>query len=89
MGTKVDKENPTDLLPKVTAEKMTWRLLRGCQLYLKVNRPLSIKVIIKIKKNVLTLNNTIEKILLTRAYLPSSKGLTSNLSAASMSFSQL
>ena len=23
MGTKVDKEDPTDLLPKVTAEKMT------------------------------------------------------------------
>ena len=43
MGTKVDKEDPTDLLPKVTAEKMTWRLLRDCQLdlYYKVNKPLS------------------------------------------------
>ena len=26
MRTKVDKEDPTDLLPKVTAERMTWRL---------------------------------------------------------------
>ena len=43
METKVDKEDPTDLLPKVTAEKMTQSLLRGCQLdlYYKVNKPLS------------------------------------------------
>ena len=38
MGTKVDKEDPTDLLPKVTAEKMTWRLLRGCQLKAALNK---------------------------------------------------
>ena len=31
----------------------------------------------------------IDKSLLTRAYLPSSRGLTGSLSAASMSFSQL
>ena len=43
MGTKVEEEDPTDLLPKVTTEKMTWRLLRGCQLdlYYRVNKPLS------------------------------------------------
>ena len=32
MRTKVEEEDPTDLLPKVAAEKMTRRLLRGCQL---------------------------------------------------------
>ena len=32
MRTKVEEEDPTDLLPKFTAEKMTRRLLRGCQL---------------------------------------------------------
>ena len=32
MGTKVEEEDPTDLLPKVAAEEMTRRLLRGCQL---------------------------------------------------------
>ena len=42
MGTKVDKEDPSDLLPKVAAEIITWRLLRGGQLDLfwKVNKPL-------------------------------------------------
>ena len=42
MGTKVDKEDPTDLHAKVTAERMTWRLLRDGQLdlYYKVNMPL-------------------------------------------------
>ena len=32
MGTKVEEEDPSDLLPKVVAEKMIRRLLRGCQL---------------------------------------------------------
>ena len=32
MGTKVEDEDPTDLLPKVGAEKTTRRLLRGYQL---------------------------------------------------------
>ena len=42
MGTKVDMEDPTDLLLKVTAEKITWRLLRCCQLdfIYKVSKPL-------------------------------------------------
>ena len=49
MGIKVDKEDPTDLLPKVAVEKMTWRLLRGCQLdlYYKVNKLLSMGVEMK------------------------------------------
>ena len=29
---KVEEKDPSDLLPKVAAEKMTRRLLRGCQL---------------------------------------------------------
>ena len=32
MGTKVEEEDPTDWLPKVGAEKITRRLLRGSQL---------------------------------------------------------
>ena len=32
MGTKVEEEDPIDLLPKFGAEKSTRRLLRGCQL---------------------------------------------------------
>ena len=42
MGTKVEEEDPSDLLPKIGAEKMTRSLLRGCQFDLswKVNKPL-------------------------------------------------
>ena len=42
MGIKVEEEDATDLLPKVTPEKLAWRLLRGGQLdlYYKVNMPL-------------------------------------------------
>ena len=42
MGMKVEEEDPSDLLPKIGAEKMTRRLSRGCQfdLYKKVNKPL-------------------------------------------------
>ena len=32
METKVEEEDPSDLLPKAVAEKMIRRLLRGCQL---------------------------------------------------------
>ena len=35
MGTRVDKGDLSDLLPKVAAEKMTWRLPRGKQALVK------------------------------------------------------
>ena len=31
MGTKVEEEDPSVLLPRIGAEKMTRSLLRGCQ----------------------------------------------------------
>ena len=31
MGTKVEEEDPSDLLPKISAEKMTRKLSRGYQ----------------------------------------------------------
>ena len=34
METKVEEDDPTDLLPKIGAEKMTRRLSRGYQLEL-------------------------------------------------------